>query len=315
MKRHLLLLGLLLPLFCSLFGAGAKAASCAMTSPSSLAFGSVDVLNGAMPNTTANMSVSCTGIASGENIRFCIGVVGGGVNLLSIGRYMLRLTNRLYYSFFVTGSVEVFNVSDGGSFYIDLSESVPSINVYFTSSIYGGQKNRPAGYYLDTVIMNGSFASYAGTRGIAPFQDCNFTGTLAGSVSLPVIATVPANCLISATSLTFESQVIFTSALSAESVVTVSCTTGSPYWVSLDNGMNALSGQRRMKSGTNYISYELYRDSARSLRWGATKDVDTVSGTGVYSGTGFPVYGKVPTPATQPPPGTYSDTITATVNF
>lgn len=315
MKRHLLLMGLLLPLFCGLFGAGANAASCAMTPPTSLVFGSVDILNGDTPTTTASLSVSCTGIANAETIRFCMGVVGGGVNLQTNGRYMLRSTNRLYYNFFVGGSVNVFSLSDASGFYVELSQSAPSIVVYLTSTIYGGQKNRPPGDYIDTVVMNGFFASYAGNQSNAPFLDCNFTGTSAGSVSLSATATIPTNCLISATPMTFPSQVIFASDLSAQSAVTVSCTTGSPYWVSLDNGMNALSGQRRMKSGTYFINYELYRDAGLSLRWGATKDVDTVSGAGVYSGTTLNVYGFAPKPSALPPPGTYSDTITATVNF
>ena len=113
----------------------------------------------------------------------------------------------------------------------------------------------------------------------------------------------------------FPTVTIFTSDVLGQSALTVTCTTNAPYWVSLDNGQNALSGQRRMRSGANYIDYDLYSDSGRTLRWGLTKDVDTVSGLGVNTGKQLPVYGKVPKPAATPPFGNYSDLIIATVNF
>jgi spore coat protein U-like protein len=62
------------------------------------------------------------------------------------------------------------------------------------------------------------------------------------------------------------------------------------------------------------VTYGLYRDSARSQAWGSTAGVDTVSGTGTGLTQTLTVYGRV-APQTTPTPGTYSDTIIATVTY
>ena len=51
---------------------------------------------------------------------------------------------------------------------------------------------------------------------------------------------------------------------------------------------------------TYYLPYELYRDSARSLRWGNTLTVDTASGTGTGSAQQLTIYGRVPPVTGQP---------------
>jgi spore coat protein U-like protein len=68
-----------------------------------------------------------------------------------------------------------------------------------------------------------------------------------------------------------------------------------------------------MTLGPETITYGLYRDSARSLVWGSLAG-STVSGSGNGTATAHPVYGRVPPQAT-PPPGTYSDTVVATVTY
>lgn len=196
--------------------------------------------------------------------------------------------------------------------YADLTAASPKLIISIASTLPGGQTNRPAGDYTDTVILNGNYASFVGA---SPFNDCNFSGTSAAPVSFDVTATVPSNCNIAATPLTFPTQVIFDADVTAQSAITVSCTNGSPYWVGLDNGLNSISGQRRMRSGPNYINYDLFRDAGLSMRWGATKNVDTVSGTGASSGTTLTVYGVAPKPLTLPMPATYTDSVVATVNF
>ncbi|TSI49490.1 Csu type fimbrial protein, partial [Klebsiella aerogenes] len=62
------------------------------------------------------------------------------------------------------------------------------------------------------------------------------------------------------------------------------CTGRTPWQIGLDNGLNASGTVRRMRSaGGQFVSYELYRNSPRSLRWGNTLATDTLAGTG--SGT------------------------------
>ena len=122
--------------------------------------------------------------------------------------------------------------------------------------------------------------------------------------------------------MTFDPQTIITRDLHTESALTVKCTNDPtnpilPY-ISLDDGQNAVSGQRQManqdKPG-NFISYDLYSDSPRSSPWGSTFGVDTVEIARSATDTRVPVYGKIPKPDISPASGPYKDRVTATVNF
>jgi spore coat protein U-like protein len=125
-----------------------------------------------------------------------------------------------------------------------------------------------------------------------------------------VTATVAATCSVSAGTLAFGSYV--GDQLDAENTMTVTCTTGTTYDITLDNGLYLSGSQRRMKSaGTDYLNYDLYTTSGRTVLWqGAT----TVSDTGNAAPQSHPVYGRIP--ANQNPPATdYTDTISVTVTY
>jgi spore coat protein U-like protein len=62
------------------------------------------------------------------------------------------------------------------------------------------------------------------------------------------------------------------------------------------------------------LSYQLFRDSGHSLNWGVTIGTDTVSVTGNGSAQVQTVYGQIPA-GQFVAPGSYSDTITATVTY
>ena len=122
--------------------------------------------------------------------------------------------------------------------------------------------------------------------------------------------------------MTFDPQTIITRDLYAQSALTVKCTNDPtnlilPY-ISLDDGQNAVSGQRQManqdKPG-NFISYDLYSDSQRSSPWGSSFGVNTVPITRSATDTRVPVYGKITKPDISPASGPYKDRVTATVNF
>ncbi len=64
----------------------------------------------------------------------------------------------------------------------------------------------------------------------------------------------------------------------------------------------------------NGLAYSLLQDSARTVNWGNTVGMDTLAGTGNGAAQALTVYGRVP--ASQfVAPGSYADTITATVTF
>jgi spore coat protein U-like protein len=70
-----------------------------------------------------------------------------------------------------------------------------------------------------------------------------------------------------------------------------------------------------MSDGSGHsLNYALYSDSARTLNWGETDGTDTVDSTGTGANQSFTVYGRVAA-SQNVPQGSYSDTITITVNF
>lgn len=96
--------------------------------------------------------------------------------------------------------------------------------------------------------------------------------------------------------------------------LTANCTPGTTYTIALDNGVNALAGQRRMINGTtNYVAYNLYQDTARTTVWGSTDGTSTYAGTGTGANQAIPVYGRIP--SANSPAGSYTDTVTATVTY
>ena len=94
------------------------------------------------------------------------------------------------------------------------------------------------------------------------------------------------------------------------------CTNGKPYTIALNGGLSAATDptKRKMTRGTSSVVYGLYSDQSFQKRFGETTGVNTHSGQGSGVAQSVPVYGRVASQPT-PPPGTCSDTITATVTY
>ncbi|NML42962.1 spore coat protein U domain-containing protein [Ramlibacter sp. G-1-2-2] len=96
--------------------------------------------------------------------------------------------------------------------------------------------------------------------------------------------------------------------------LSINCSSGTPYTIALNGGLNATASTRQMLSGANVAAYVLYQDSARATPWGnGTTFGTTVSGTGTGAAVATPVYGRLT--SLNFPAGTYSDTVTATVTY
>jgi len=105
----------------------------------------------------------------------------------------------------------------------------------------------------------------------------------------------------------------------AGATFTVQCTQGTTATVTMGQGTYADTGStdaaplRRLKAGTNYLSYQLFSDSGRLTPWNNT------AGTGVsptWDGTvqTLTVYGTIPQ-AQNAPQGTYTDSLTITITY
>lgn len=140
------------------------------------------------------------------------------------------------------------------------------------------------------------------------------------SASLTVSASVANNCTISTAPLAFGAyDPVVTNAatdLDATGTVTIACTKGAASTIGLNLGNNASGSTRRLSDGSsNYLTYEMYQDGGRTTVWGN-------SGAGLLTpavapskaARNFTVYGRVPSNQ-DVPAASYSDTVTATVNF
>jgi spore coat protein U-like protein len=134
------------------------------------------------------------------------------------------------------------------------------------------------------------------------------------TTTMSVTATVQATCSVSAATLAFGTYT--GTQLDGSSTLSVSCTNTTPYTVALNvgTGTGATVAVRKMTASATTLNYSLYQDSARGTVWGQTTGTDTVAGTGNGSAQTLNVYGRIPS-GQLPTPGSYSDTITATITY
>ena len=136
------------------------------------------------------------------------------------------------------------------------------------------------------------------------------------ATTMAVTAAVISACIVVAAPMAFGNyDPTSVSAATSTSMVSVTCTTATPYNVGLDKGTNGSSVTARlMKAGTNTLPYALYSDVSRTVNWGNTVGTDTVAGTGAGILQNVTVYGSVPAGAAVPA-GAYTDTVTVTVTY
>lgn len=142
-----------------------------------------------------------------------------------------------------------------------------------------------------------------------------YTDTLTtATTSFTLTVTIASSCSITATALAFGS---YTGGLvNNTSTLSVTCTSGTAYNVGLSAGTStgATVTSRAMTGPSGaLLKYTLYSNSGRTTNWGNTTG-SWVAGTGTGAAQSLTVYGQIPA-AQYPTPGSYTDTITATVNY
>ncbi|MDD5410975.1 MAG: spore coat U domain-containing protein [Methylobacter sp.] len=156
----------------------------------------------------------------------------------------------------------------------------------------------------------------------------NLTAALLGvvlSLTSTPAAAVGLNCSVSATGVAFGNyNPTNSSSTDATGNVHVFCTVllvsvGAQTNISLNTGGSGSFASRKMSSGANRLNYNLYKEASHTTVWG-----DGTGGTGIFTdntliavlGTSInhTIYGSIP--ASQfVAAGSYSDTITVTVEF
>jgi spore coat protein U-like protein len=297
-------------------------------------FGEVDPFAGVV-DVTANLSFSCTTtlLAAGEAaVRACFSIDSGAQGDGSINpRRMLSGANALFFNLYRDASRSLIWGTRAGSNHVEIMFRIP---VLLLGSTYNGTITAygrvPAG---QTALIPGSYSNafsgahtlmewrWAESTLISPTMpsSCISSGGGGGTASFPFTATaaVAAACnpSFTAQNIDFGTHGLLTASIDTSATVAPQCTNTTPYQIGLDNGLHAVGNTRRMRSaGGRHVTYELYRDAARSQRWGNTVNTDTVSATGDGSAQSLPIYARV-APQTTPPEGAYSDTVTVTIYY
>jgi spore coat protein U-like protein len=123
--------------------------------------------------------------------------------------------------------------------------------------------------------------------------------------------TVLDECTIGTHDIAFGSTGLIPNDIDTSTTVDIECTSGTDYAIGLTDGGHAVSGQRKMISGSDLVNYELSSASNFSTSWGNTA-THTVTGTGLDHAVQIPLYARVPG-GQNVPKGTYTDTVTATI--
>ena len=175
-----------------------------------------------------------------------------------------------------------------------------TLNIY--PQLAAGQNNAP-GTYTDTITV--TVTEYLLGLLVAGTSTTTFT----------VTATIVPNCLISASPLNMGNY--SGALLNATSALTVTCTNTTVFNIGLNAGTatGATVTTRKMTGpGSATLNYKLFRDSGLTQNWGMTVGTDTFSSTGSGLAQQITVYGQIPA-GQFVTPGTYNDTIIATITY
>jgi spore coat protein U-like protein len=311
---------MLLAFLCALLPRVAVAETCTAT-PTGLTFSDVSPITKASVDGTGTILVSCTWntTTATPNVLVCLDLTAALPRTLSAG------SSSLAYGLYTDNARSIpWGAASLGSTPLTVTLTKPllsttaSATVTFYGQVTSNQptvptQNNATTAYTQTIAA-GSTALRAGfyLLGAPACNTIASTGTFGFTVTAPVIN----NCTIATTNMTFTAANGLTTALTTAGSLSVTCTNNDAYRISLSAGASKNVAARTMQSAAgNSINYQLYTDATRSVVWG-----DGTGGTAMYTavGTGLaqtvPVYGLVPI-QTTPAPGSYVDTITATIAF
>lgn len=319
-RRFLPLLGLIAALATPTPPARAQNITCSATM-SNVAFGTVNPLssqtdaNATLNYTCTNSSLVATRYA---NVCFSIGDGAQGGGASNPRRMLDGAGDPLLFQLFqdVTRTTVWGSSFFGVNTPVEVQLTIPargsrSGSATMYGRVVGGQTTAVPGFYQDQFSGNHT-AVTINESGTSPPGSCSTS--ILSTFPFTVTATVASQCAVSASTLDFGTVGVLLANTDGTSSLSVQCANGVAYQVGLDNGQHASGSTRRMQGPGGLVTYELYRNTARTQRWGTTLNSDTVSGNGTGGNQTLTVYGRVPT-QTTPSAGTYNDTITVTVTY
>lgn len=143
------------------------------------------------------------------------------------------------------------------------------------------------------------------------------------AVRVNVQLTILNDCIITAPNATFGSAPLVGSFNPVTRTILIRCSAGAAYTVGLNDGNNPDNGVRRMRSGANYLRYEVYKTVSSTDRWGSIgtarrSSASADTNAGIYDSAttqGYTYRAAILPGQTTPPAGSYSDTINLEVAF
>lgn len=303
----------------TMIGTGSAHALSCTASVSAPAFGSPDILAGGAIDAVGSMSISCTGtgiersitVLACPNMNLGSGNLGIGAPQRVLANGTNKLSFNLYQDAYATlwgGSPDMGGTAPAVLVALDSNGNGTSSSLPIYARIAAGQSTVPVGLYQSLITVDVRSSTTTGFG-------CDTVITNSSTSSFTISANYVSNCIMATSNLSFGTFGGLTAAIDAEAPLSLTCSTGGAYTLSLDGGQSAASDptQRRMSKSGSTLIYGLYRDAARLLPWGS--DVTTMRiGTGTGNAQTISVYGRIPVQA-MPPPGTYQDVIVATVNY
>lgn len=305
----------------------AQAQGCYNAGNLTLNFGSVNA--GGTVDVTGQAPFSCQSNGATTKFRVCFYLAegpGGSADMSGVNPR--RMTNynggTLHYTLYSDAArTQVLGPEGGGYPVYTTTLTVPNGQgqVMLNLPVYG-RASAPAGAAAGSyqAQFTGGTLRYAwSTNGPDP-ASCTQPNGMTTVTAFSTSATVANSCVVSigTTALDFGSTApLPAGAVDASSTITLSCPPNVSWQLGLDNGQNALGTQRRMAGpGGDHVAYELYRDSARTQRWGNTLGVDTYpKPTAQTNPLSLTVHGRVQAGQTDVTPGNYQDTLTVTLTY
>ncbi|VVE12074.1 Csu type fimbrial protein [Pandoraea terrigena] len=299
----------------------AQAQTCSVGAPT-LAFTAFSPISGAALSATGTIPVSCTWplLGGSPNVKVCLALNASQPLTLT------HAGNAINFGLFIDPSfANAWGSGPSQVIAVSMTRNIVggtvTQNVNFYGRIAAGQTTVPTSGSSNTVYTR-AFTSadtrlqYAPYAALSPAPDCGSAMTAVPGIPFSTNVSVINNCTIAATNITFATQSALDRPVTGAGQLTVQCTQNDAYRISLSGGQLGTVTSRYMTSqSASNIGYQLYLDSGYATIWG-----DGSSGTSPLTGIGtglvqfIPIYARVPSQST-PPPGVYTDTVTATIQF
>lgn len=268
--------------------------------PAIVAFGDYSVFgsSGATLQTSISLTVDCVPPATTE-VHLTASSTSGSFSPRQMGNASERLD---YNAYLDAAGTQIFGNGSGGTFAPSITgqpgNRITVVPVYFRTTLGA---DAAAGLYSDTLTVSLS------------------NGKDITSVTFQVTANVLPECQVSTFTLPFGNYdpvgAHLTNPLNANTTVNVFCTRGVTGNVSMSAGDNPLGSGRQMAFGANRLQYNIFTTAAYSTIWNTVNRLSGLSTSKLTPlGGGLIGYGQIP-PGQPAVPGSYFDTLVATVEY